>query len=225
MRLNFFSENYVILILGGINMRLKHVKGAEEVINKCDMVIKNPSKYKGNYNDIFNNNNPIYLEIGMGKGDFIINMARTFPDINFIGIEMYDSVLVRAIEKVEDIPNMRFIKMDATNIEDVFNREIDTLYLNFSDPWPKNKHEHRRLTSERFLRRYDGIFKGEKIIIQKTDNRHFFEFSLMSLTNYGYRIEELSLDLHKDNIFNVETEYEKKFSSMGYPIYKVVARK
>ena len=147
-------------------MRLKNVKGASKVINQCDLVIKNPENYKGEYQKIFKNDNPIHLEIGMGKGDFIINMAKTFPNINFIGIEMYDSVLVRAVEKIkEDIPNLIFIKIDAVNIEDIFAKEIDMIYLNFSDPWPKNRHENRRLTSPRFLKRYDSIFKNKKTII------------------------------------------------------------
>jgi len=176
---------------------------------------------------LFGNNKPVYLEIGMGKGRFIIENAKRYPEINFIGVEMFDSVLVRAIESItEEIPNLKFIKMDATYIEDVFDKDIDLLYLNFSDPWPKNRHEHRRLTSDRFLKRYDSIFKKDKKIIMKTDNRHLFEFSLISLTNYGYKMEELSLDLHKDDMpDNIETEYEEKFSSKGFPIYRVYAKK
>lgn len=207
-------------------MRLKNVKGADVVIDKCDFVIKKPNLYKGKYKKVFNNDNPIHLEIGMGKGDFIINMAKTYPNINFIGIEMYDSVLVRAVEKLEEeIPNLKLIKIDATKIEEIFYKEIDIIYLNFSDPWPKNRHQHRRLTSDRFLKRYDNIFKDKKIIIQKTDNRHFFEYSLKSFTDYNYKIEELSLNLHEEEVFNIETEYEKKFSSKGYPIYMVKVTK
>ena len=201
-------------------MRLKNVKGAKEEIQASPYIIKNPIDYKGKYNKLFNNN-PIHLEIGMGKGDFIINMAKTFPNINFIGIEMYDSVMVRAVQKLENenIPNLKLIKFDATNINDIFDKEIDTLYLNFSDPWPKNRHENRRLTSERFLKRYDNIFTNEKIVIQKTDNRKLFEYSLKSFTDYGYKIEKISLNLHEDDYFNIKTEYEHKFSSKGYPIY------
>ena len=201
-------------------MRLKNVKGAKEEIDVSPYIIKKPEDYKGNFNKVFNNN-PIHLEIGMGKGDFIINMAKTFPDINFIGMEMYDSVLVRAVQKLENenIPNLKLIKFDATNINEIFEKEIDTLYLNFSDPWPKNRHEHRRLTSDRFLKRYDKIFKNKKIIIQKTDNRKLFEYSLKTITDYGYKIEEISLNLHEDDYFNIKTEYENKFSSKGYPIY------
>ena len=208
-------------------MRLRNVKGASELIENSLYVIKNMEEYKGKYNLVFGNNNPIHLEIGMGKGDFIINMAKQNPKINFIGLEKFDSVLVRAIEKVdEDLPNLRFIRMDAEYIENVFYKEIDTIYLNFSDPWPKNRHEHRRLTSTRFLKRYDSLFKFENKIIMKTDNRKLFEFSVIELTNYNYKIEELSLNLHEDNVKdNVETEYEKKFSSLGFPIYKISVKK
>lgn len=204
-------------------MRLRNVKGAALIIEKSSYVIKNPEQYKGNFAKLFNNNNPIHLEIGSGKGDFIINMAKKYPDINFIGLEMFDSIMVRITEKLvnEDIPNLKLIKMDATYINDVFEHDIDTLYLNFSDPWPKKRHEHRRLTSLRFLKRYDSIFKTKKIIIQKTDNRKLFEYSLKSFTDYNYKIEELSLNLHLDDYDNVKTEYERKFSSLGYPIYMV----
>ncbi len=208
-------------------MRLKNIKGASLIIDASKYVIENPSDYKGIFKSLFHNNNPLHLEIGIGKGQFIINMAKAFPNINFIGIEMYDSVIVRAVQKqdVEGLANLKLIKFDATNIEDIFDHEIDVLYLNFSDPWPKKRHTHRRLTSERFLKRYDSIFAGKNVIIQKTDNRHFFEFSLKTFTNYGYKIEELSLDLHKDDYFNVKTEYEERFSSMGYPIYMVKVTK
>jgi tRNA (guanine-N7-)-methyltransferase len=208
-------------------MRLRNVKGAASVIESCLYVIKNYDEYKGKYNMVFGNDNPLHIEIGMGKGDFIINMAKKYPNINFIGIEKFDSVLVRALEKIEeDIPNLRFIRMDATEIENVFYKEIDTIYLNFSDPWPKNRHEHRRLTSEKFLKRYDNLFSREKNIIMKTDNRKLFEFSVLSFTNYGYKIEELSLDMYCDDIKdNVQTEYEKKFHEKGFPIYKITVKK
>ena len=208
-------------------MRLRNVRGSSEIIENSLYVIKNPEEYRGKYNLLFGNNNSIHIEIGMGKGDFIINMAKKYSKINFIGIEKFDSVLVRAIEKVnEDIPNLRFIRMDATDIENIFYKEIDTLYLNFSDPWPKNRHEHRRLTSERFLKRYDNLFNNEKNIIMKTDNRKLFEFSIISFTNYKYKIEEISLDLYNDDIKdNVQTEYEKKFHDKGFPIYKIVVKK
>ena len=204
-------------------MRLRNVKGATNIIEQSDYVIKDYREYKGKYKTIFNNNNPIHIEIGMGKGNFIIGMAKMYPDINFIGIEKYDSVMVRAIEKLDvDIPNLKLIRMDAQEIEEVFFKEIDTIYLNFSDPWPKNRHEHRRLTSEAFLKRYDNVFKNTKHIIMKTDNRKLFEFSIISLTNYGYQIKEISLDMYNDDIKNnVQTEYEKKFHDKGMPIYKI----
>lgn len=206
-----------------IKVRLKNIKGAKEYIEKSPYIIDNPEKYRGKYNTLFDNNNELHLEIGMGKGNFIIEMAKKYPKINFIGIEMFDSVILRAVQKLENenLPNLKLIRYDATNIEKIFDKEINTLYLNFSDPWPKNRHEHRRLTSKRFLERYDKIFKGENHIIQKTDNRKLFEFSLISYVDYGYKINNLSLNLHEDKIDNVETEYEKKFSSLGMPIYMI----
>ena len=186
-------------------MRLKNVRGAKAVIENSEYIIQNPSSYKGKFNTIFDNSNPIHLEIGMGKGQFLTGMAKSFPNINFIGIEMYDSVMVRAVQKqeLEQLPNLRLIKVDATGIEEIFSNEIDVLYLNFSDPWPKKRHTHRRLTSDRFLKRYDSIFKGVKTIVQKTDNRKLFEYSLKSFTDYGYKIVELSLDLHNDEYFKI----------------------
>lgn len=204
-------------------MRLKNIKGAKEYIEKSEYIINNPEKYKGNFKSLFKNNNEIHLEIGMGKGDFIIGMAKKYPNINFIGLEMFDSVILRAVQKLENIelPNLKLIRYDATDIEKIFDKEIDTIYLNFSDPWPKNRHEHRRLTSKRFLERYDKIFKENKHIIQKTDNRKLFEFSLISYVDYDYKINNISLDLHKEEIDNIETEYERKFSKLGMPIYMV----
>ena len=204
-------------------MRLINIKGAKEYIEKSEYIINNPEKYKGNFKSLFKNNNEIHLEIGMGKGDFIIGMAKKYPNINFIGLEMFDSVILRAVQKLENIelPNLKLIRYDATDIEKLFDMEIDTIYLNFSDPWPKNRHEHRRLTSKRFLERYDKIFKENKHIIQKTDNRKLFEFSLISYVDYDYKINNISLDLHKEEIDNIETEYERKFSKLGMPIYMV----
>ena len=208
-------------------MRLKNIKGAKERINASPYIINNPDKYRGKYKTLFKNNNKIHLEIGMGKGDFIIEMAKQNPNINFIGLEMFDSVLLRAVQKLEniDLPNLKLIRFDATNIEELFEKEISTLYLNFSDPWPKNRHEHRRLTSKRFLKRYDKIFKNKKHIIQKTDNRKLFEFSLISYSEYNYKIKKISLNLHDDEKDIIETEYERKFSSLGMPIYMVEIEK
>ena len=206
-------------------MRLRNVKNALETLNNSPYFVK--SNNRGKWNTYFKNDNPICLEIGCGKGDFLIEMARTYPNINFIGIEKYDSVLVRAIEKIDDsITNLKLIRMDAREIDEVFDKEVDTIYLNFSDPWPKVRHTNRRLTSTNFLKKYDSLFKNDKTIIMKTDNRKLFEFSLIEFSNYGYIIEDISLDLHKDNIeSNIETEYEKKFSNLGYPIYRVVVKK
>lgn len=204
-------------------MRLKKVKGALEIVSNSDYVIKEPKKYKGKYKSLFGNNNPIHIEIGSGKGDFIINMAKAYPNINFIGIEKYDSVLCKIVNKLEleNIKNLKLICMDAIEIDEVFNKEIDTLYLNFSDPWPKKRHAKRRLTSEIFLKKYDLIFENKNNIIMKTDNQALFEYSVMSFNNYGYKISYISLDLHSTNEFNIETEYERKFSSKGFRIYKI----
>ena len=207
----------------GDKMRLRNVKGAKEKIELSSYIIKDYKSYKGKFNKLFNNNHPIWIEIGMGKGSFIINMAKLNPQINFIGIEKFDSVMVRAVEKLslEKIDNLKLIKMDADKINDVFEKEIDRIYLNFSDPWPKDRHHKRRLTDSNFLIKYDDLFKSSKNIIFKTDNRKLFEFSLKSFTDYGYKINNLSLNLHDDDIPNVETEYEIKFSNKGYPIYMV----
>ena len=205
-------------------MRLKHVKDADEKINSCGYVIKNHKDYKGKYNCLFDNNNDIEIEIGTGKGSFIVNKALQNKDINYIGIEKYDSVLVRALEKQEELnlPNLKFIRMDAREIEEVFDKEVSIIYLNFSDPWPKDRHYKRRLSSEDFLKRYDKLFKGKNHIIMKTDNRKLFEFSLKSFTNYGYKISSISLDLYSDDIKdNIPTEYEIKFSSKGEKIYMI----
>lgn len=205
-------------------MRLKNVKGAKEKNDNSVYTLLNGEEYKGNFKKLFNNDNKINIEIGMGKGNFIIENALRYPDINFIGIEKYDSVFVRAIEKLEDkeIPNLRLIRMDALQIDEVFDKEIDTIYLNFSDPWPKNRHAHRRLTSEIFLKKYDKIFKDVKHIIMKTDNRKLFEYSIISFTNYGYNIDKISLDLYNDDYKdNIPTEYETKFHNKGFPIYMI----
>ena len=204
-------------------MRLRNVRGAIDKINASPYIIKKYTAYKGSFNDLFINKQPLEIEIGMGKGNFIINKAIKNPHINYVGIEKYDSVILRAVEKLENItiPNLLLIKMDATEIEKVFDREVDTIYLNFSDPWPKDRHSKRRLTSDTCLKRYDQLFKSKKHIVFKTDNRALFEYSLKSLTDYGYKINHISLDLHKSNYDNIKTEYEEKFSSLGFPIYMV----
>ena len=209
-------------------MRLKNVKGASETIKASNYIILNPEDYKGKWNELFDNPNPIHIEIGMGKGDFIIGMAKMYPNINFIGIEMYDSVIVKAVQKLENenISNIKLIRMDARLIEDVFDKEIDLIYLNFSDPWPKKRCAKRRLTHERFLNRYENIFKNKKTIYMKTDNVDLFTFSLESLSDFGYKLKNISLDLHNSDFENnIMTEYEKKFSSKGVKINRLEAYK
>lgn len=205
-------------------MRLRNVKGAKEIIDNSSYIIKNPNDYRGNYQKIFENNNPIHIEIGMGKGDFIIENAKKYPNINFIGIEKFDSVIVRAVQKLEneEIPNLKLIKIDANEIDDVFDKEISVIYLNFSDPWPKARHAKRRLSSEIFLNKYDSVFIDKKRIIMKTDNRKLFEYSIKSFTDYGYKIEDISLNLYEDDTKNnIPTEYETRFHNRGCLIYKV----
>jgi tRNA (guanine-N7-)-methyltransferase len=208
-------------------MRLRNVKNKEIIINSSNSFIEDPKSYKGKWSKLFHNDNPIYIEIGMGKGKFIIENAKKYKDINFIGIEMFDSVLARALERLDEkLPNLWMIRLDANEIDEVFDHEIDKIYLNFSDPWPKKRHEKRRLTSNNFLVRYKDIFADVNKIIMKTDNRKLFEYSLMEFVNYDYKIDFLSLDLYNDEVEdNVPTEYEMKFHSKGFPIYKVEVSK
>lgn len=198
-------------------MRLKNIKGAKEKINSSPYLITE-------YSDSIK---PLHIEIGMGKGKFIVKKALLNPDINFIGIEKFDSVLVRAVEKVEDkdIPNLKLMRLDAVEIEKIFKSQVDTIYLNFSDPWPKKRHADRRLSSPLFLERYKKISKGPVHIIMKTDNRNLFEYSLQTFSENNFVIEKISLDLHKSDLTdNVETEYETKFSQNGDVIYMVEVR-
>ena len=206
-------------------MRLRKLKNSEELILNSKYIIDNPKDYIGKWNKVFNNDNPIHIEIGMGKGKFILENAIKNPNINYIGIEKYDSAISRAIKKIDEhnISNLKLIRIDAEELNKVFDKEIDIIYLNFSDPWPKDRHEKRRLTNEKFLKVYDSLFKNEKVIIQKTDNRHLFEYSLYSLVKYGYKIDFVNLDLHKD-CEEITTEYEEKFMKLG-PIYKAVYKK
>ena len=205
-------------------MRIRNVKNKKEIINQSKLYVDNPTKYRGTWKKVFENNNPIYIEIGMGKGKFILESAKRFKNINFIGIEKEDSVLCRAIEKEEDVKNLRFINYDANKIEKLFDKEIDRIYLNFSDPWPKKRHEKRRLTSLNFLKKYDKIFKGYNEIFFKTDNKDLFSYSIESLTNYGYKLKNTTLNL-ENNDNNIETEYENKFRSQGVCINRLEAYK
>lgn len=208
-------------------MRLRNVKNASLILQKSSYFVENPKLYRGKLGSIFSYDRPLHLEIGCGKGQFLIEMARKNPDINFIGIEKYDSVLVRAIQKCEEenLSNLKFFCMDAKDLEEVFDHEIETLYLNFSDPWPKNRHHLRRLTSPLFLKRYDSIFHSFGHIIQKTDNVILFASSLEDLSQYGYVLKRVSLDLHQTDISNVMTEYEERFSKLGFPIHYLEAIK
>ena len=209
-------------------MRLRNVPGSREAIAESEYTINEPELNKGKWKEIFGNDNPIRIEIGMGKGKFITTLAQQNPDINYIGIEKFSSVLIRAIEKMEELEltNLKFIRMDAEKIEDTFNKEeIDKIYLNFSDPWPKARHAKRRLTSREFLARYDQILVQDGKVEFKTDNRDLFEFSLEEVKEAGWNLENYTFDLHHNEEMvqgNVMTEYEEKFSSMGNPICKMV---
>lgn len=206
-------------------MRIRNVKNKEEILNSSKYLIQNPKDYIGKWNTVFNNDNPIYIEIGMGKGKFIIENAKKYPNINFIGIERQDSILVRSLQKiVEDIPNLIIVRMNALIIDEVFNKEVSRIYLNFSDPWPKKRHHFRRLTSNIFLDKYDSIFKDNKEIYMRTDNTSLYTYSIETLSNHGYYLQDISLDLHKDSEEElITTEYEDRFSSENKPIYSLVA--
>ena len=208
-------------------MRLRNVKNKQEIMDASSYLITDAKQYYGKWNNLFNNNNPIHIEIGAGKGNFIINKAIQNPNINFIGIEKFDSVLARCLQKIpDDLNNLKIVRMNALEIEEVFDHEVDTIYLNFSDPWPKKRWHKRRLTSDVFLEKYDSVFKNDNHIIQKTDNRDLFEYSVISLSNYGYIIKDFSLDLHNSSIEgNIMTEYEERFSKKGNPIYYIEVTK
>lgn len=209
-------------------MRLKHVKGANEIIEKGKYYVEDATNYIGKWKEVFQNDNPIYIEIGMGKGDFIIENALRYPNINFIGIEKFDSVLVRAIQKSNEleIDNLKLVRLDANYIDTIFSKEISLIYLNFSDPWPKERHAKRRLTSPIFLEKYDKIFKSNAEIIMKTDNNPLFEYSKESLENFGYQINSITRDLYQEDISqNIKTEYEKKFVKLGVKINRLEAIK
>ena len=214
-------------------MRLRNIPRADGVIKSHPMVVQDTQKSRGNWKNIFGNDRPVYLEIGMGKGRFLMNMAKEHPLVNFVGIERYSSVLLRALEKYDteeykDLQNIRFLCMDATEIENVFNQgEIRKIYLNFSDPWPKARHARRRLTSRTFLDRYAKILPPGGNLEFKTDNTELFRFSLEEIREKeGWRLDKYTYDLHRNdemNQGNIMTEYEEKFSSLGNPINKLLA--
>ena len=208
-------------------MRLRNVKNKDEILNNSKYLVKNPEEYIGSWNKIFGNKNPIYIEIGMGKGKFIIENARENPNINFIGIEKFDSVLAKSLPKIpEGLSNLLIIRLDALNIEKVFSKEISRIYLNFSDPWPKTRHSLRRLSSRVFLEKYDKIFENTCEIYMRTDNQPLYIYSLESFSQYGYGLSEISFNLHSTALEElITTEYEDKFSSKGMPIYSVIAKK
>lgn len=209
-------------------MRLRNIKGSREEIAVNEYVVHEPEQLKGDWKGFFENNNPIHIEIGMGKGKFICQLALENPDINYIGIEKYSSVLLRAIEKRKElnIKNLVFIRFDADYINDIFDKdEVDRVYLNFSDPWPKDRHAKRRLTSKEFFSRYDKLLIKEGEVIFKTDNDDLFAFSLEQVVEANWKLKNHTFDLHHSEYMegNVMTEYEEKFSSKGNPIHRLVA--
>ncbi len=209
-------------------MRLRHIPGAEETIASSPYVIQEPSIHKGAWHQVFENTNPIQLEVGMGKGRFLMELAASNPDINYIGIERYSSVLLRALEKRAqlELSNIYFMCIDAKDMAEIFAPgEVDKIYLNFSDPWPKDRHAKRRLTSPAFLAVYDQILAPEGVVEFKTDNRPLFDYSMEAIPAAGWEIKAHTFDLHHSPMAqgNVMTEYETKFSQMGNPICKLIA--
>ena len=209
-------------------MRLRNITGARDVIAESQYVIQEPTECKGKWKEMFETPGELHIEVGMGKGRFLNEMARRNPHINYIGIEMYSSVLLRALQKMEaePLPNLKFLCMDARILPEVFEKgEVDHIYLNFSDPWPKDRHAKRRLPSRQFLARFDQILKEDGRISFKTDNRDLFDFAVEELEPAGWKAEVITYDLHADEELckgNVMTEYEEKFSSKGNPICKYV---
>ena len=208
-------------------MKYNVIKNASQIISKSNYLVKSPMDYKGRWKDLFGNNNPIKLELGMGRGDFIIDMAKKYPNINFIGLEQVDSQMVMAVNNLEKLKlnNLKLINASAIDVDKIFGKEIDTIYLTFCDPWPKKHDEKRRFTHPSFLKLYDKIFRKHKRIILKTDNKGFFAYSLETLSQYWYIFNRISLDLHNDEnpISNVMTNYEKQYLKEKRAIYYVDA--
>ena len=211
-------------------MRLRNIPGAGEVIDNSPYCIKEPVELKGKWHDFLGNNNPIHIEVGMGKGRFLMDLARLHPEINYIGIERYTGVLLRAVQKMQEdeLPNVHFLCIDAATLPDIFDRnEVDRIYLNFSDPWPKDRHARRRLTSSEFLARYDLFLAPDGRIEFKTDNQDLFTFSLEEIESSDkWHLDASTRDLHHDGArieCNIMTEYEEKFSAVGNPICKLIA--
>lgn len=209
-------------------MRLRNITGADTYIANSKYVVQDEKMKKGCWNKVFGRKAPLHIEVGMGKGQFLMQLAQQNPEIDYVGIEMYSSVLLRAVQKMEENPieNLRFIRMDAREIEEVFDKEeVDKIYLNFSDPWPKDRHAKRRLPSRQFLERFDKILSREGNLEFKTDNKDLFDFAVEEIEPAGWQIDALTYDLHHDEIMNqgnILTEYEEKFSSKGNPIYKYI---
>ena len=209
-------------------MRLRNIPGSQEMIDKSPLVIKEAEKTRGLWKELFGNAHPLHMEVGMGKGKFLMTLASENPGINYVGIERYSSVLIRALQKMEKnkLPNLVFLCMDASELEAVFAEgEVARIYLNFSDPWPKERHARRRLTSGAFLARYDHILEPDGRIEFKTDNRALFDFAVSELGPAGWKAEKLTYDLHHDEEMmagNVMTEYEERFSAAGNPICKYI---
>ena len=209
-------------------MRLRHIPGSEDAVFASPYVLASPEQHRGRFGAVFGNENPIEIEIGMGKGKFIMEQARRHPEVNFLGIERYPSVLLRAIKKQEQsrLPNLYFMCVDAKLLPEIFAQgEISRIYLNFSDPWPKDRHAKRRLTSPGFMEAYGSVLKKEGTEEFKTDNQGLFAYSVASIQEAGWRIQWYTKDLHHTDAAgdNVMTEYEEKFSSMGNPICKLIA--
>ena len=213
-------------------MRLRNIPGAQDAILESSYVVQEPQTKKGHWGEVFVKKQPLHIEVGMGKGRFLMDLARLHPDINYIGIEMYDSVLLRALQKREELEengevysNLFFMRVDARLLPEIFEKgEVDKIYLNFSDPWPKARHAKRRLTSREFLARYDQILVQDGKVEFKTDNKELFEFSLEEVEEAGWNLEASTFDLHHNEEMvqgNVMTEYEKKFSEMGQPIFRL----
>ena len=206
-------------------LRIRNKPWAKELIaSNPHIIIQNPEEHRGKWHEVFGNNNPIHIEVGTGKGNFVTGMAAANPDINYIGIELFESVIVVALQKAieSNLPNVKLLNIDAVKLPEIFAPgEVGQVYLNFSDPWPKKRHEKRRLTFKTFLDLYKEVLKDEGEIHFKTDNRGLFEYSLISFNEYGLQLKYISLDLHNsDYEGNVMTEYEQKFSELGQPIYR-----
>ena len=206
-------------------MRLRKRPGAEEMLQEnADFVVQKPEEWKGKWSEKFNNDHSLHIEIGTGKGHFIIEMAKRYPELNFIGIELQTSVLLAVLEKQleERLPNLQLIQYNALEIESIFESgEVDQIYLNFSDPWPKKRHAKRRLSHSDFLNSYKKVLTDTGHLVMKTDNRGLFEFSLVSFSKSLWTLEEVSLDLHAEEPEeNIRTEYEEKFSQRGNKIYQ-----